>query len=126
MIEPQYDTIGVQGEDLACQFLTLNGFTVICRNWRVGHLEVDVIAQKDNTLHFVEVKTRNRTSVSDFGAEKAMSHCKLQRIVEAANSYIAITCSELNASVDLLAIDIVGGVPSYNFRESVQWDEIPL
>ena len=126
MVKPTSHITGIKGEELACQFLTLNGYTILHQNWRVGHLEIDIIAQKDNILHFIEVKTRHHTSVEAFGAQRAMSHRKLQRIIEAANSYISTTFSELNSSVDLLAIDIVGEIPSYNFREGVQWDEIPL
>jgi len=118
--------IGFKGEDMACQFLALNGFTIIERNWRVGHLEIDIIATKENILHFIEVKTRNRTSVIDFSAQKAMGHRKLQKIVKAANLYIELTCSEIFSSIDLLAIDIVAGKPTFNFYENMQWDEIQL
>ena len=118
--------IGFKGEEMASQFLTLNGFTIIERNWRVGHLEIDIIARKEGVLHFVEVKTRNQTFVSDFKAQKAMGHKKLQRIIEASNAYINTINSEDLASVDLLAIDITNGIASYNFHEGVQWDEIQL
>ena len=118
--------IGFKGEELACQFLALNGFTVLQRNWRVGHLEIDIIATKENILHIIEVKTRNRTSVHDFAAQKAMGHRKLHKIIDAANLYIDITQSDQFLSIDLLAIDIEAGVPAYNLYEGVQWDEIQL
>ena len=49
--------IGKRGEEEACSFLVGEGHRILRRNWRAGHLEVDVISLKDSTLHIVEVKT---------------------------------------------------------------------
>ena len=50
--------LGQVGEELACRYLTEIGHTVIERNWRSGHLEIDVISISPDGIHFVEVKTR--------------------------------------------------------------------
>ena len=50
--------IGGRGEDIAMQWLRERGFLIVERNWRVGHYEIDIIAQRYDTLHFIEVKTR--------------------------------------------------------------------
>lgn len=47
------------GESIACEYLLSKGFSIIDRNWRFLHLEVDIIAKYKKTLVFVEVKTRN-------------------------------------------------------------------
>lgn len=50
--------LGARGEDLAAQFLTEAGMTVICRNWRCRYGELDLIVREGETVVFVEVKTR--------------------------------------------------------------------
>lgn len=47
------------GENLACNYLIKKGFTILEQNWRFKHLEIDVIAYKENRLHIIEVKTRS-------------------------------------------------------------------
>lgn len=54
-----HNEFGKWGEDLAAQYLQEHGFEILARNWRHGHKEVDIIAQKQDTLYFVEVKTRH-------------------------------------------------------------------
>ena len=49
--------IGKIGEDIACKFLTKRGFTLLERNYWKKWGEIDVIVEKSNVLHFVEVKT---------------------------------------------------------------------
>lgn len=55
----RHNDFGKWGEDLAADYLVQHGFEILARNWRHDRQEVDIIAQKDNTLHFVEVKTRH-------------------------------------------------------------------
>ena len=51
-------TIGSRGEDIATEWLREHGFYIVERNWRVGHYEIDIIAEHYDTIHFVEVKCR--------------------------------------------------------------------
>lgn len=53
--------IGDHGEQRAVNYLRLRGYTVKERNYRSGHYEIDVIAQRWNEIAFVEVKTRTYT-----------------------------------------------------------------
>jgi putative endonuclease len=48
--------IGKLGEDIACKYLVKNGFTILERNYTKKWGEIDVIAQRNNTIHFIEVK----------------------------------------------------------------------
>jgi putative endonuclease len=57
-------SIGKIGEDLAANFLEKNGYTIIERNYHFGHGELDIIAEKNNMLIFIEVKTKKH---GDFG-----------------------------------------------------------
>ena len=49
---------GTIGETLTCRYLQENGYQIIARNYRSIYGEIDIIAQKDGTTAFVEVKTR--------------------------------------------------------------------
>ena len=51
-------TLGKRGEDIACAHLESLGHTILARNWRSGHLEIDIISLGQDGIHFVEVKTR--------------------------------------------------------------------
>ena len=55
---------GFFGETKAAAFLISKGYSILYRNWRYKHLELDIIAAKDGLLHIVEVKTRSSV---DFG-----------------------------------------------------------
>ena len=56
-----HNQIGREGEQAAYEFLISKGYTVRETNWRMGHLEIDIVAHEPalNRLHIVEVKTRN-------------------------------------------------------------------
>lgn len=50
--------LGKRGEDEACELLIKKGHAILERNYRCGHLEIDIISIDSDGLHFVEVKTR--------------------------------------------------------------------
>ena len=50
--------IGNFGERMAVRYLRWHGYTVKERNWRSGHMEIDIIAANFSTVAFVEVKAR--------------------------------------------------------------------
>ena len=47
---------GRRGETAVCQYLLQHGYTIRKRNYRIRGEEIDIIAQKDEILAFVEVK----------------------------------------------------------------------
>lgn len=50
--------LGRAGEDLAAQYLAFQGYEILERNWRCAFGEADLIAEDDNGIVLVEVKTR--------------------------------------------------------------------
>lgn len=52
---------GIFGERIAARYLRLHGYTIKERNWRTGHMELDIIATSWKQIAFVEVKTRTYT-----------------------------------------------------------------
>lgn len=59
------DAVGRFGEQLAVEWLTAEGLTVLERNWRCSDGELDIVAAEGHTLVFVEVKTRSSLGFGD-------------------------------------------------------------
>jgi Holliday junction resolvase-like predicted endonuclease len=57
--------IGEIGEKTACKFLVKQGFEIVERNYRKKWGEIDIIAEKEEILHFVEVKTVSRENLKE-------------------------------------------------------------
>ena len=78
--------IGRMAEDLACGYLARNGHTVVARNWRSGHLEVDIVSTDAAGIHFVEVKSR--VAPVQAAPEENVGYRKQKRLVAAARAYL--------------------------------------
>lgn len=78
--------IGTQGEDLACDFLQKKGYAILERNFRFGKKEIDIIAQKDNTIIFVEVKAGYSKNFGE--PQERVTKRKQKQIIDVALSYI--------------------------------------
>ena len=81
---------GRRGEDIACEFYETNGYEIICRNYRAGHNEIDIIARNESSLVFAEVKSRTKSVfLEKYGsAKRAVNHEKRKHLVEAAVAYM--------------------------------------
>lgn len=77
--------VGLLGENHAVDFLKKKGYIIIERNFRKGYGEIDIVATKDNTLVFVEVKTR--TSDAYGTPFEAITRRKLHELVKMAQFY---------------------------------------
>jgi putative endonuclease len=53
---------GDRAEEAVADFLVARGFRILARNLRLGHLELDVVAQRGGLVVIVEVRTRGRGS----------------------------------------------------------------
>jgi len=113
-----HNALGKQGEDLAERYLTEAGFTVLHRNWRYSHYEIDLIALKGQMLHFVEVKMR---SSKKFGLpEEAVTKTKFQRLLNAADEFLFLHRQYKHVQYDVLAISkSSNNVIDYFFIEDV-------
>ena len=82
----RHNDTGKLGEELAQRWIVENGYQLISKNWRCGHWEIDMIATKNNKLHFFEVKTRRS---SQFGfPEDLVDKKKLHFFISAGTEYI--------------------------------------
>lgn len=82
----QQQIIGKRGEDEACKMLEREGHTIIERNWRYGHLEIDIISLEGNSLHIVEVKSLAAPAAS--APEAKINKRKRQNMVSAAKAFL--------------------------------------
>ncbi|OGM15112.1 hypothetical protein A2W15_00265 [Candidatus Woesebacteria bacterium RBG_16_41_13] len=74
------------GEELATSFLKGRGFKIIERNYRKKWGEIDIMAEKEGILHFVEVKA---ISNPDYNPEANVRLWKKQRLSRAIRTYLA-------------------------------------
>jgi putative endonuclease len=79
--------IGIIGEQEAAKMLEKKGFKIIEHNWRMGHLEVDLIAENKEEIIFVEVKART-SILNGKMPEENVDEIKMRRITAAANAYL--------------------------------------
>ncbi|KER09336.1 MAG: hypothetical protein HY22_12245 [[Candidatus Thermochlorobacteriaceae] bacterium GBChlB] len=109
-------TVGDDGEELAAKFLTENGFLILTRNFRCGKNELDIVAEKNNVISFVEVKTRVGTA---FGAPiDAITKAKQRELVKAAECYLQrFPDATKSYRFDVVGILIENDLPSITFIE---------
>ena len=82
----RHNTTGSTGESMAEAYLLKKEFTILQKNWRHSHWEVVIIAQKNNILHFIEVKTRRNIQ---FGYPcEAVGKTKQKHILNVARYYM--------------------------------------
>ena len=75
--------VGRLGEDTALQFFLERGFSVVDRNWRCRWGEIDLVLQKEEKLHFVEVKARFSPIQHPLEAISPKKRRHLERAVDA-------------------------------------------
>lgn len=78
--------LGKLGEDLACRFLENKGHTVLERNYRSGHLEIDIISFDCEGIHFTEVKTRRQSIQAP--PQDNVDAGKQRKITKAAQAFL--------------------------------------
>ena len=97
-----HNDLGRRGEDIAKEYLENMGYRILQMNWKYGKAEVDVIAHYENTLVFVEVKTRSSV---DYGLpEDFVDHKKERQLEFAANEYLEDSSYQGEIRFDIVAI----------------------
>ena len=98
--------LGKEGEDLACRYLESIGHSILERNYRTGHLEIDIISINPEGIHFVEVKTRQKSVQAP--PQENVGRTKQNRIIKAALKYLnsahRLPGKDLECFFDVIAI----------------------
>lgn len=93
--------IGQWGENLACDMLIAKGYSIIGRNIRIAHVEVDIMAMNGNRVAVVEVKTRQD---GDFDPTFAMTTDKIRRLARAGAAYVCMNRLPHEIQIDLVTV----------------------
>ena len=78
--------LGNAGENFAANYLESHGYKIIAKNFRVRSAEIDIIAEIDDVIIFVEVKTRS--NIKHGLPVEAVNFRKQQKIIEAAGVFL--------------------------------------
>lgn len=113
-----HNETGAAGEELAVTYITSKGYSILHQNWRYKHWEVDIIATKDNILHFIEVKTRKTFS---YGLpEERVTKKKMQNLFYAAEAYLHSNPQWKRIQFNILSITIrPNKEPDFFFIEDI-------
>lgn len=97
--------VGRLGEDYAAQQLAARGCAVLARNWRCAAGEIDIVAERDGVLIFVEVRTRRGDR---FGTpEESITPRKRAHLIAAAQAYLdEHDAADRDWRIDLAAIEL--------------------
>lgn len=111
-------SLGRRGEDVACGFLSGKGHTIVERNYRSGHLEIDIITLDKDGVHFVEVKSRVAPVM--VSPEENVTVSKQRKVADAALRYLNMAkdkriSGDLEVNFDVVAVTFDGG------KEIVEW-----
>ena len=98
----QHNDLGKFGEEMAVAFLQQKGYVILETNWTFQKAEIDIIAQKENILAIVEVKTRSNI---EFGLpQDFVKPRKIQLLVKAVNEYVIANDLDVDVRFDIIAI----------------------
>lgn len=108
------DTLGRVGEDFAVHYLIAAGYRILARNWRCSQGEIDVIAEQNGEVIFVEVKTRSGLA---FGHPfEAITVAKLARLRRLAATW----CAEAGGRFPRIRIDAIAVIAPHGRQAKLE------
>ncbi len=117
----QRQQMGQHGEKIAVAYFVAKGYKIVALNWRCSTGELDIIAEDNQTLVFVEVRTRRGQR---FGlATESITPTKKTRLIELAHAYLQET-NTINHRwrIDVFTVQLGQGSPQLNHIENaVGW-----
>jgi len=78
--------VGKRGEEEACSYLKTIGHSIVARNWRNAHREIDIISAVGSELHIVEVKARTAPAAADPYVN--VNRSKQQKLIAATKAFL--------------------------------------
>jgi len=97
-----HNELGKLGEKLAAEHLAAKGYSILAQNYIFQKAEIDIIAQKDNQIICVEVKTRNSDFFGD--PQSFVTPAKIKQLVKAMNHYLEENEITLETRFDIIAV----------------------
>jgi len=97
--------LGRLGESLAARELERRGYRIIARNWRCPIGEIDLVAERDDTLVFVEVRTRRGNERGT--PQESITPAKQAKLIETAQTYLSEnSAEERDWRIDVVAVEM--------------------
>ena len=96
--------LGKIGEDLAVALLFAEGYSILDRNFRSHFGEIDIVAERNGVIYFVEVKTRTCDVFGDPG--EAVGRVKQQRMRKTAEYYLLVNKLDQSATFKIVEVMI--------------------
>lgn len=94
---------GKLGEEYCCKYLEKNGYKILKRNFHSRYGEIDIIAENNDVIAFVEVKTRKNDSL--VLAEEAISLSKQRKIILTAECFLENRIEDFIPRFDVITIE---------------------
>ena len=112
-----HNDLGAIGEEKSAEYLVSKGYVIRQRNWRSGKYELDIVAEKDDVLVIVEVKTRKSGSLTS--PQDSVDKNKMKNTIYAANSYITRFNINKSTRFDIISvwIDVAGNMEKLEHLE---------
>lgn len=98
----EHNAFGAIGEQIAVDYLLKKGYSIQYRNYRYLKAEIDIIAQKNNTLIIVEVKARSTNFIDD--VVDLIPPKKIKLLVMAADYYVISNNLDIDVRFDIVMI----------------------
>lgn len=111
--------IGEWAETAACEFLTGKGYRIVKRNFTFSKAEIDIIALKDKTLVFIEVKMRSRL---DYGQPfDAVTPKKIRMVMLGINGFLLVNkdFKDFDQRLDVISIARINGEVTIDHFENI-------
>lgn len=108
--------IGNRGEEIASIYLANKGYAIVERNWKTRWCEIDIIAQKDDCIYFVEVKYRTSSDYGD--ALSYITPKKVQQMKFAAELWMQ--SHRYDGDCQLAALAVMGDGTEVQFLDDLE------
>ena len=94
--------LGKQGETVAARYLEDKGYSILDKNWTSGKTEIDIIAENDDVVAFIEVKTRSGNF--KLSPMEAVTVPKQRSIIFAADNYMRRKNIDKECRFDIISV----------------------
>ncbi|MDO5523972.1 MAG: YraN family protein [Bacteroidia bacterium] len=98
----QHNELGLKGEEEAVRYLKSKGYRIRNRNWKFHGYEIDIVAENEEFIVFVEVKTR--TTALFGNPEDFVGNARMRRMVDAADHYLIENAIDKPARFDIIGL----------------------
>ncbi|MEO1011193.1 MAG: YraN family protein [Bacteroidota bacterium] len=98
----KHNEFGKEGEQMAVDFLTKKGYHILHRNYRYLKSEIDIIAQKGDTLTIVEVRARSNDQIIPIA--DTITPKKIKLLVMGADHYVTERALDVEVRFDVITI----------------------